>query len=323
MRFPLRAALFSSARCVMLCRIVGLMICAILFLGSAAAAQTPPLDIRVGELRAKLGRELNQIAASFDGVIGIAVKDFTSGDVLAVNADTIFPQASSIKVAVLIELLRQSQAGALKLDERVEIHKSQFAGGSGVLQGFADGASSISLHDLAVLMIVLSDNTATNILIDRVGMAKVNDTLAGLRLSQTRLERRMIDLDAERQGRENLSTPREMTMLYDLLFHGRALDEKYTALALEILKIPKDPATPLAHGLPPGVLAADKHGELRGVRCDSGIVLLDGRPYAISVMTTYAADDDAAERSISEISRRVFSYFERQVRSNAHGVRLP
>ncbi len=166
------------------------LFCAVLIFCAGVAAQSPPPDVRVGDLRAKLGRELNQIAASFDGVMGIAVKDFSTGDVLAVNADTMFPQASSIKVTVLIELLRQSQAGTLKLDERVEPHRAQFVGGSGVLQGFADGTSSLSLHDLGVLMINLSDNTATNILIDRLGMAKVNDTLAALRLSQTRLERR-------------------------------------------------------------------------------------------------------------------------------------
>ncbi len=302
---------------------VTLLCAAPLLFAVGTAAQTPPLDVRVGDLRAKLGRELNQIAASFDGVMGIAVKDFSTGDVLAVNADTVFPQASSIKVTVLIELLRQSQAGTLQLDERVQLHKAQFVGGSGVLRGFADGASSLSLHDLAVLMINLSDNSATNILIDRVGMAKVNGTLAALRLSQTRLERRMIDLDAERQGRENLSTPREMTALYDLLFHGKILDESHTAMALEILKMPKDAPSPFVRGLPAGVSVADKHGELNGVRCDSGIVLLEGRPYAISVMTTYAADDEAAAHAISEISRRVYSYFERQARSNAHGVRVP
>jgi beta-lactamase class A len=311
MRFSTRAMFLGAA------------LCATGMFPPETPAQTPPLDVRVGDLRTKLGRELNQIAASFDGAMGIAVKDFTGGDVLALNADTIFPQASSIKVTVLIELLRQSQAGTLKLDERVEIHKAQFVGGSGVLQGFADGTSSLSLHDLAVLMINLSDNSATNILIDRVGMAKVNDTLAGLRLSQTRLERRMIDLDAERQGRENLSTPREMVTLYDMLFHGKILDEKHTALALDILKMPKDAGTPLAEGLPPGIALADKTGTLDGVRCDSGIVLLEGRPYAISVMTTYGADREAAERAISEISRRVYSYFERQAHSNAHGVRLP
>jgi len=298
-------------------------ICTSLFLSCAAAAQSPEPGAHIADLRGKLGRELNRIAASFDGAIGLAVKDFTSGDVLAINADTIFPQASSIKIAVLIELLRQDQAAILKLSERVEVRKTQFVGGSGVLQSFGDGESSLSLHDLAVLMIVLSDNSATNILIDRVGRTKVNENMASLHLPQTRLERRMIDLEAERKGKENLSTPREMIALYDLLFHGKALDGKHTAIALEILKTPKDPATPLAKGLPAGVLIADKHGVLDGVRADSGIVLLEGRPYAISVMTAYAADGDDAERTISEISRRVYSYFERQAHSNAHGVRVP
>src|SRR5207244_3610910 len=130
---------------------------------------------------------------------------------LTVNAAIVFPQASSIKITVLMELLRQAQAGRLKLDDRVAIKQVQMVGGSGVLQFFGDASSAISLRDLAVLMIVLSDNTATNILIDQVRMANVNDTLAHLGLAQTRLQRRMIDTAAQRAGRENLSTPREMT----------------------------------------------------------------------------------------------------------------
>ncbi|PYU14327.1 MAG: serine hydrolase [Acidobacteria bacterium] len=222
-----------------------------------------------------------------------------------------------------MELLRQAQAGRLKLDDRVAIKQVQMVGGSGVLQFFGDASSAISLRDLAVLMIVLSDNTATNILIDQVGMANVNDTLAHLGLAQTRLQRRMIDTAAQRAGRENLSTPREMTTLLELLHGGKVLDASHTAALLEILKYPKENASPLRNGLPDGIALANKGGSLPGVRCDSGIVLLPDRPYVISVMTTYGHDSHAAERAISEVSRRVFEYFERLARSNAQGVRLP
>lgn len=298
-------------------------LCALLCLAAAGAGAQAPADIRVADVRAKLGKELNQIAASFDGAMGIAVRDLTTGEVLAVNADTVFPQGSSIKIAVLLEVLGQAQSGKLKLDERVEVKRAAMAGGSGVLQNFGDGTSALAIRDLVTLMIVLSDNTAANILIDRVGMAHVNERLAALRLNQTRLERRMMDVEAERAGVENLSTPRDMTLLLDQLYHGKALDAAHTALALGILKIPKPDGTPLSRGLPPGVALADKRGELDGVRCDSGVVLLAGRPYAISVMTTFARDDEAAERAISEVSRRVFAYFERLARSNVHGVRVP
>jgi len=301
-----------------------LVACAPAFLpgGMAGQAQSPA-DPRASELRSKLGRELNHLAAEFDGVMSLAAVDLAGGDTLAINGDLLMPQASSIKIAVLLEVLRQAQAGKLHLEERVEIRKAQFAGGSGVLQDFGDGSSALSLRDLAALMMVVSDNTATNILIDRVGQAQVNETLQSLGFSHTRLLRRMIQPAEERRGVENVSTAREMAGLLAELHGGKLLDESHTALALELLRNDKPEPTPLGRGLPAGVALAGKPGSLPGVRCESGIILLEGHPYVLSVMTSYAADDAAAERAITDVSRRVYSYFDRLARSNPHGVRLP
>ena len=286
-------------------------------------AQSQASDPRAAALHAKLERQIEQVASEFDGVMGIVVKDLTSGESFQVNAEMVFPQASSIKLAILIELFRQAQMGGLRLEERVEVKRGQMVGGSGVLQRFGDASSALSLRDLAVLMIVLSDNTATNLLIDRLGMDNVNQMLRKLGLEQTRLQRKMMDQESRRAGRENLSTPREMTTLLELLHGGKVLDASHTAALLEILKYPKENASPLRNGLPDGIALANKGGSLPGVRCDSGIVLLPDRPYVISVMTTYGHDSHAAERAISEVSRRVLEYFERLARSNAQGVRLP
>jgi beta-lactamase class A len=289
----------------------------------AQAAGAPPASPQAADLRGKLGRELNQMAAQFDGVMAVAFKDLESGDLVAINADMLLPQASSIKIAILVELLRQAQAGKVRLEERVEIRKGQFAGGSGVLQDFGDGTSAVSLRDLAALMMVVSDNTATNILIERVGQARVNETMQGLGFERTRLLRRMIQPQEERRGVENVSTAREMAGLLEQLYRGKLLDERHTALAIELLKNEKYDPTAMGRGLPAGVALASKPGSLPGVRCESGIVLLEGRPYVLSVMTTYAADDAAAERAIAEVSRRVYGYVERLAHSNVHGVRLP
>ena len=132
----------------------------------------------------------------------------------------------------------------------------------------------------------------------------------------------MIQSDEERRGVENVSTAREMAGLLDQLYSGKLLDEKHTALAIELLKNEKPDPTPLGRGLPAGVALAGKPGSLPGVRCESGIVLLEGHPYVLSVMTTYAADDAGAERAIADVSRRVFSYFDRLAHSNPHGVRV-
>jgi len=278
-------------------------------------------DARVAELRAKLTRQLRHISGEFDGVLGMAVKDLTSGEMFEANADTLFPQASSIKLPILIALYQQAQADGLRLRERIEVKRAQMVGGSGVVQHFGDATSALSLGDLAVLMIVLSDNTATNVLIDRLGMDKVNDFLKRQELTETHLQRRMMDLDAQRAGRENLSTPREMVALLEQLYQGKLLDPAHTAAVLEILKYRK--STPLRRGLPENVELADKPGELEGVRCDSGLVLLVGRPYAIAVMTTYVKETESADRAISEISRLAFGYFERLARSNPEGARRP
>ncbi len=300
-----------------------LLTCASPALAQAPAPPAPrQSEELLGQLHSKLQRELERAVEQFDGVMGIAVKDLGGSEAFTVNADTVFPQASSIKIPVLLELYRQAQTGTVKLDERVEISKALLAGGSGVLQNFADGGSALSLRDLAVLMIVLSDNTATNILIDRVGMEKMNGLLAHHGLRQTRLQRRMLDTEAQRAGRENLSTPLEMVWLLGLLHQGKILNAENTAAVIEILSYPKN--TALRRGLSGNVRLANKPGSLTGVACDSGIVYLEGRPYAISVMTTYgpAGDAEAGATAITEVSRRVFEYFRRAASSNALGVRV-
>ncbi|MHB8675858.1 MAG: serine hydrolase [Candidatus Acidiferrales bacterium] len=282
-----------------------------------AQQETSPAPL-AADLSAKLSADLYRAAAAYDGVMGIFVKDLTSGQTFAVNADTIFPQASSIKIPLLIELMRQAQAGKINLRDRVDIHRAGLVGGSGVLQFFSDGGSSVSIHDLAVLMVVLSDNSATNLLIDRVGMNDVNSMLDGLGLRHTRLARKMMDIAAEQAGRENHSTPREMATLVEQLNAGKLLDAEYTKVTLEILEYPKD--SPLRAGVPDTITVAEKPGSLTGAQCDSGVVLLEGRPYVISVMTTYNRAD--GNPAITSVSRRVFDYFNLLAHANSYGVRV-
>lgn len=285
---------------------------------SVLAQQQDPSNSLQTDLSAKLSADLNHIAAAYDGVMGIFVKDLTSGETFSANADTVFPQASSIKIPILVELMSQAQEGKLRLDERITIQRAGLVGGSGVLQFFSDGGSEISMRDLAVLMVVLSDNSATNLIIDRVGMDKVNAMLHGLGLDQTVLARKMIDTGAEQADRENRSTPRQMVSLLESLHAGKLLDPAHTKIALEILEYPKD--SPLRAGVTSDVRVAEKPGSLNGAQCDSGIVFLTGRPYAISVMTTFnPANGDPA---ITSVSQRVFAYFKRLAHANSYGVNV-
>ena len=300
-------------------RVFPVVLLLILFAAQLASAQQQKSPVPLTEdFSAKLATTLNHMSADYDGVMGIFVKDLTSGRTFSVNPDTIFPQASSIKIPLLIELMRQSQSGKIDLNTRVDIHRDALVGDSGVLQFFSDGGSSVSIHDLAILMILLSDNSATNLLIDRVGMNNVNSMLDGLGLHNTRLARKMIDIAAEQSDRENHSTPREMAALLEQLYAGKLLDAGHTKAALEILEYPKE--SPLHAGVPENITVAEKPGSLNGAQCDSGIVLLEGRPYVISVMTTYnRADGNAA---ITAVSRAVFDYFDRLAHANSYGVHV-
>ena len=266
----------------------------------------------------KLSAELNRIASSYDGVMGIFVKDLTTGQTFTVNADSSFPTASSIKIPILIELMRQAQSGRINLAERIETHRAGLVGGSGVLQFFSDGGSAISIHDLAVLMVVLSDNSATNMLIDRVGMGNVNAMLRDHGFDKIILARKMIDVASERANRENRATPRQMGALVEELSAGKLLDAEHTKMALEILEYPKD--SPLRAGIPPQITVAEKPGSLPGAQCDTGIVLLAGQPYVISVMTAFNSAD--GNTAITAVSARVFSYFNRLASANAYGVHV-
>lgn len=173
--------------------------------------------------------------------MGIQFVDLTDGTRVGVNEQLVFPQGSSIKIPVLIELFRQSHTRPAILRERQRVSATSRTAGSGVIGHFSDSGSEIANEDLAVLMIVLSDNTATNLLIDAVGIDAVNRTMASLGATQTKLQRKMIRPDASARGEENLSTAREAA---DLMARVHRCELPMSRDACRrvraILEIPKD-----------------------------------------------------------------------------------
>jgi beta-lactamase class A len=286
-------------------------------LGASASPAAPTQSRFPAVLDAKFQAEVRDAEAGLDGVLGLALKDLKTGKTFLINEREIFPQASSIKIAVLLEVFKQAEEGRLKLDEFLDLEESRKVAGSGVLFYLGRPSLRLSVRDTAVLMVVLSDNTATNLLIDKVGMEAVNKRLDDLGLAKTRLLRKMMDLKAAAEGRENVSTPLEMMTLLEKLWKGDVLKEPYRKDLLEILAIPKD--SPLRAGVPEGIAVAEKPGELEAVRCDSGIVQLAGRPYVICVMTTFLKRDADGNPAIAKISRLAYEHFSRLERSSEIG----
>jgi len=163
----------------------------------------------------------------------------------------------------------------------------------------------------------VSDNSATNVLIDRVGMDNVRRLTDSLGLKNTQLRRKMMDLKAATEGRENISTPREMMHFLEALYRGKVIAPALQDDFFSVLATPKDSWLP--RDLPPEVRIANKPGSLEGVRNDSGIVFIQNRPYVICVMTTFLTSERAGEDAISRISAETYSVFDRLARASEYG----
>jgi beta-lactamase class A len=287
-----------------------------------SSSPAPGVPLHTRELLwQNLTSDVTHVQQKFDGVMGIAIRDLTDGREFLLNADDIFPTASSIKIAVLAELYRQSQTGqGARLSDLYTVRAEDMVPDSAIVQNLTPGVSRVTNRDLAGFVVAVSDNAATNVLIDRVGLDNVNRMLDSLGLHQTRLRRKMMDLQAAQQGRENVSAPREMAALLELIYRGKLLNKQLSDDFFKLLSTTKDSEIPRL--LPEGVKVADKHGALDGVRTDSGIVFLKDRPFVVSVMTSYARDERAAESAISEIALQAFRYFETVSGASEYGRRM-
>ncbi len=249
--------------------------------------------------------------------MGVAIVDLTDGHKYLLHANDVFPQASSIKICILAELYRQAQQGKLKLTDLYTVNAADLVQDSDIMGGLTPGVTQITLRDLATMMVAVSDNSATNVLIDRVGMDNVNAFLSAQGLRDTKLRRKMMDLKAASEGRENVSTPNEMAKLLEAIYHGQVLNQEMTDDFFKVLSTHKDSWIP--RDLPDDLKIANKPGALEGVRNDSGVIFVEKRPYILCVMTTYLHRERDGEEAISNISLNAWRMFDRIARASEHG----
>ena len=272
-------------------------------------------------LAAKLRAELHRIADDTKGVVGAQVIDLATGERIGVNDTLTFPQGSAIKIPLLIELYHQDDAGALKLSTRVPVRLADRTGGSGLLQNLGDGTSELSLGDLAMFMITVSDNTATNMLIDRVGMDKVNATARALGTPEVKLQRKMIRPRDSFAGNENIATPSAAaTIMAKIAKCELPMSRERCGELRRLLEIPK--GGPIESSVPEGVRVAWKPGDIEGVNTAWGLVDLPGRPYVVVGMVNYS-DGDEGMKALRRIADAAYGYFHVLARSTPYGARVP
>jgi beta-lactamase class A len=287
----------------------------LLFVASTAGAQSALHD----DLRSQVTKRVDEIVRSLDGVVGYVIVDLTSGEQVAARlAREPFPTASAIKVAILYELLKRADESSLTLDNAKTLERSQVVGGSGVLQHLT--TPSLSLRDHAALMMVVSDNTATNVVIDAVGMTNVTTRMKGLGLGDILLRRKMMDDAAVRRGDENVASPASLLKVTELLWRGGGLTPARRDVARDIMRLVPGA---IRSAVPNRVAVYSKTGSLAGVRAETAIVDLPNAPFGLAVMTTYLREDAAGSRAIGEIAGAAFSTFERIATSGKYGRRVP
>lgn len=251
-----------------------------------------------------LNKILLPVIEEFKYPAGIAFLDLNNNEKFLFNENEIFPTASAIKIEILLHLLKEYEKGKIDIYENIRINSR--VGGSGILQYFDQNNLNLSYYNLALLMIQQSDNTATNILIDTLGMENINKTISDFGLINTRLQRKMLDFEARRIGKDNISTPSDKLKLLEGIYLKSFLSDTLNNELIKILSIPK--STPLLDGINEEVTLASKGGELSDVRCDMGIFLFKDFNYILVVMTKNLPNSKIGEDFINRISNAIFSY---------------
>jgi beta-lactamase class A len=251
-----------------------------------------------------LAETIAQLADECGGAVAVSAMHLPTGRRLDREPERSFPSASVIKVPILAALHGEAEAGRLSWEERVTLSEAAKVPGSGALRELHAGLE-LTLEDLARLMIVVSDNTATNLLIDRIGTESVNRLMAGLGYRTIRLGRRMYDFAARDRGLENRCAAGEMT---DLLVRMERRELVSTAASEAMLAVMKRQAyvSKIPRLLPPETSVANKTGEITGVSHDVGVIYAPSGAIALAVLTEGARDRVASEDALGRIARAVY-----------------
>ena len=241
------------------------------------------------KIKAKIG--------GFSGHVSLYAKNLYTGATYSLDGDEPVRTASTIKLPIMIECFAEAAEGKLDLAEGIKLTADEKVSGSGILQDLSSGRE-YPMRDLIMLMITLSDNTATNLLLGRISGNAVNARMAKLGLEQTRSMRKILgdgnklktiptgisDEGAKPENKKwgiGRSSPHEMVILLEKLYRGELVSKSASAEMLEILKKQRDHSGIGRHLK--DVVIANKSGALDALRSDVGIVFSNQGPVAMAI----------------------------------------
>lgn len=235
---------------------------------------------------------------------------YQSGEgTIDINAEQPFPAASVIKLFILIEVYRRLEKGELKRDDMITIHDASRVGGAGVLRGFAS-PTYLPLIDLMNLMIVVSDNTASNILLSKVGFESVRGAITALGANHTRIERHFFDLQAIKEGRDNITTASDAVKALKCIAEPNEFLNEASRLEMRGMLSRQQFRAKLPAYFPDGgpVQILNKTGELPGMEHDVAIIETEGRLDYLAVFTNGWRENADGQRRVADIGRLVHDY---------------
>jgi beta-lactamase class A len=250
---------------------------------SAAPASTPAPRVDLRTDTVALRRTLDSIADAHHGVVGYAVHNLETGERMSRRGDETFPTASLIKVPILVTLYDLVEKGQIALDDKLVVLRNDKVAGSGTLQFMHDGLE-ITVYDAAWLMTTISDNTATNLLLDEIIIRRVWDKMEALGLMNTKVHSKSFlrvssfAMDSSRKYGLGVTTPNEMARLFELMARGQAVSAKSDSAMLYILERNDDDK--LLQRFAGGVRAAHKTGANNDMRTECSLFYLPARVIA-------------------------------------------
>lgn len=280
------------------------------------------LMLVAGDVSAQsLEERILPIAKEHKGKIAVAVKSLTSDESYFLNENAVMPTASLIKLPIMIETFRLAEEGKVKLDQVVTLKKDDQVPGAGVLTDSFTPGATLTLLDAVRLMITVSDNTATNLVLDAITIPATNATMKSLGFPETRINSKVYKggattVDPERSKQYGLgsTSAKEMTGILELLAGGKVVSPKACEEMLGILKKNQDNELCVRY-LPSGTAVAHKTGAVSAARTDAGIVYLKGKPAYIFVVLTNDNDDknwvidNAAQLTLAKVGRAIYDHF--------------
>lgn len=257
------------------------------------------------ELKTNIKTEANAKFKNIDGRYSLAFKDLAQGDTLSINSEKMIA-ASTVKIYIMIEAYYRINNGTLNENEIVVLEDSMKVGGSGILNAKPTG-ERITIKELINLMMVKSDNTAANILIDKLGMDSINERMRALGCINTELNRKMMDQDAIDSGVQNYTSVDDLTLTLTKLYNKQCVNDQYDSIMMDIMKN-NETKSKVPNELPSNVEVANKSGEFQGIENDAAIVFTEKGAYILCV-TTAEGNSNAQVETISSISKHVYDEY--------------